>query len=87
MDKANPTSSRAAPGISIRNGPINEMGIDIPNGNDLAINGTATGKRKARQSLTNGKTKTYREVSSGEDEDEPLVHPVPTNIKLEDWRC
>ena len=73
MDKANPTAKRALPGISIRNGPIEEMDIDGPVGNELAVNGTATGKRKARQSLGNGKSKNYKEVSSDEGGNEPLV--------------
>ena len=87
MDKANPAPSRALPGISIRNGPVDEMDVDGPDGNDLPVNGTATGKRKARQSLTNGKSKNYKEVSSGEGEDEPLVCLISTKIKLGDWRC
>ncbi|SLM40070.1 topoisomerase i [Lasallia pustulata] len=72
MDKANPTPKRALPGISIRNGPVDEMDIDDPGDHDLAVTGTATGKRKARQSLTNGKGKNYKEVSSDEGGNEPL---------------
>lgn len=77
MDKANPTPKRALPGISIRNGPVDEMDIDDPGDHDLAVTGTATGKRKARQSLTNGKGKNYKEVSSDEGGNEPLVCLTP----------
>lgn len=73
MDKANPATGRAVPGISIRNGPVDEMEIDNQDVTDLHVNGNATGKRKARQSLTNGKSKNYKEVSSEEGENEPLV--------------
>lgn len=73
MDKTNPNPSRALPGISIRNGPVDRMDIDGPDGHDSPVNGTAAGKRKARQSLTNGKSKNYKEVSSDEGDNEPLV--------------
>lgn len=63
MDNANPASINAAPGISIRNGPIEEMEVDeAPNG---------TSKRKGRGSMVNGKS--YKEASESEDDDKPLV--------------
>lgn len=63
MDKANPTTKNAAPGISIWNGPMEEMDIDeAPNG---------TSKRKARGSMANGKS--YREPTESEEDDKPLV--------------
>ena len=67
MDKANPPAQNGAAGISIRNGPVDEMEID-----NHQVNGN-TGKRKARSSMANGKT--YKEQSDEEeDEDDvPLV--------------
>ncbi len=66
MDKANPDAVNAAPGISIRNGPLEEMDIDKPGTGVPETNG----KRKSRHS----NAKSYRE-SSGEDDndDKPLV--------------
>lgn len=67
MDKANPPAAHGAPGISIRNGPVDEMDIDEP-----VVNGNAKGKRKARSGLGNGKT--YKEASEEDDEEgKPLV--------------
>ena len=63
MDKANDNGKMAPIGISIRNGPVEEMDLDEP-----AANGTS--KRKARASMTNGKS--YKDSSDEEDE-EPLV--------------
>ena len=67
MDKANPPAVHGAPGISIRNGPVDEMDIDEP-----VANGNANGKRKARNSMGNGKS--YKEESEEDDEEGmPLV--------------
>lgn len=67
MDKANPHPPNAAPGVTIRNGPVNDMDLDQPH-----TNGNNTSKRKARGSLTNGRS--YKETSNeDEDDDEPLV--------------
>lgn len=68
MDKANPAGKNAAPGISIRNGPVEEMDIDGPSTHPRAPNGTA--KRKMRNSIGNGKT--YKETSDDEEDDKPL---------------
>ena len=62
MDKANPPAIHGAPGISIRNGPADEMDIDEP-----TMNGNANGKRKARGSL--GNVKSYKEASDEDDEE------------------
>jgi DNA topoisomerase I len=66
MDKAIPSGSRVQPGISIRNGPVQEMDLD-----DAPLNGkaTVTGKRKSRSSLN----KSYKEASSGSEDDKPIV--------------
>lgn len=72
MDKANPSPKNAAPGISIRNGPMVEMEIDGPE-----TNGNAGSKRKARNST--GQKKSYKEVSD-EDDEKPLVNKIK-------WRC
>ena len=67
MDRANPPTANGAPGISIRNGPMDEMEID---GQEL--NGLANNKRKARASTGMGKS--YKEASDEEnDEEKPLV--------------
>lgn len=63
MDKANQAGQNAPAGISIRNGPVEEMDLDGP-----TTNGNS--KRKVRGSMGNGQS--YKEVSD-EDEDKPLV--------------
>ena len=70
IDKANPSPKNAAPGISIRNGPMVEMEIDEPVMNGTDVNERASGKRKARNST--GQRKSYKEASDEEDE-KPLV--------------
>lgn len=85
MDKANPTPKNAAPGISIRNGPLVEMDIDEPSANRLEINSHVNSKRKARNST--GNRKSYKEVSEDDDDDKPLVGQRPSvlillNLKL-----
>ena len=60
MDKANPPAIHGAPGISIRNGPADEMDIDEP-----TMNGNANGKRKVRGSM--GNVKSYKEASDEEE--------------------
>lgn len=76
MDKQ--TSNHVtAPGISIRNGPVEEMDVDD---SDKAprTNGVATTKRKARSSVTNGKS--YKDGTSSEsDDNKPLVCRLPKN--------
>ncbi|KAL8813028.1 MAG: hypothetical protein Q9223_007150 [Gallowayella weberi] len=57
MDAANRSVSHAAPGISIRNGPVEEMDVDEP-----------SGKRKARSSMTNGAS--YKDASDESSDDE-----------------
>lgn len=70
VDKANPAPKNAAPGISIRHGPMVEMEIDEPVLNGTDVNGKASGKRKARNST--GQKKSYKDASDEEDE-KPLV--------------
>lgn len=72
MDEETPSGDHVEPGISIRMGP---MEVDEP-----ATNGNTNGKRKARASLTNGKS--YKDASSSEDDDKPLVRL--TTYSLED---
>jgi len=67
MDKETPSNGHVEPGVSIRMGPIEEMDVDTP-----VTNGNANGKRKARSSLTN----TYKEASSSEEDDKPLVRSI-----------
>lgn len=61
-----PSNGHVEPGISIRMGPVDDMEVDAP-----ATNGNANGKRKARNSVTNGKS--YKDASGSEDDDKPLV--------------
>jgi DNA topoisomerase-1 len=70
MDEQVPSNGHVEPGISIRMGPVDAMDVDAP-----ATNG-ANGKRKARASLTNGKT--YKDASSSEEDDKPLVRSFPS---------
>ena len=63
MDKANQAAKNAPAGISIRNGPVDETGLD----ESTAI---GTSKRKVRGSMGNGHS--YKEMSEEED-DKPLV--------------
>ena len=67
LDKGNPSSNHAKPGISLRNGPVEEMDIndEAPKSNGFA------GKRKSRSSVENKKS--YREMASDSEEDKPLV--------------
>lgn len=72
MDKANPFKNGVQMGISLRNGPVEEMEIDEPNGGSSKTSAVVSAKRKQRQSMTNGKS--YKEASSENEEDEePLV--------------
>ena len=65
MDRKNPSGRATAPGISIRNGPVDEMDVDVNPGS-----GAASNKRRSRNSTTNGFS--YKEQSDDEDE-VPLV--------------
>ena len=69
LDKEFPSNGHVEPGVSIRMGPVEEMEVDTP-----TTNGNLNGKRKARSSITNGKS--YKEETSDED-DEPLVRSSP----------
>ena len=71
MDKAYPSGNTVQPGISLRNGPVEEMDVDEPPTKGIQSNGAANGKRKGRQTLSNGKG--YKEATSDEEDDKPLV--------------
>ncbi len=80
MDKSNPSGDHVVPGVSLRNGPVDDMDIDIPQANGVHTNGTGSGKRKSRSSAGDGKT--YKEASTEEgedDEDKPLVCRSPVS--------
>ncbi|KAL9582178.1 MAG: hypothetical protein Q9212_003449 [Teloschistes hypoglaucus] len=62
MDAANKPAKHAAPGISIRNGPVEDMDVDGPTG--------MNGKRKARASISNGVS--YKDASDDSDDNKPL---------------
>ncbi|KAF2836178.1 DNA topoisomerase I [Patellaria atrata CBS 101060] len=64
MDKVAPSNGEVEPGVSIRNGPVEEMEVDeAPNGKAIT-----NGKRKSRSSITNGKS--YKEATTSEEDDD-----------------
>ena len=63
MDKQIPSNGHVMPGVSIRNGPVTED-TAMPD-----VNGAASAKRKARESMARPK---YAESESSDD-DKPLV--------------
>lgn len=71
MDKAYPSGNDVQPGISLRNGPVEEMDVDEPPTKGGRANGIVNGKRKGRQTLSNGKS--YKDATSDEEDDKPLV--------------
>lgn len=68
MNGSGDTNGSAAPGISIRNGPIEDEDTEMANAAD-GVNGRAASKRKSRPSAGN---KSYIDPESSED-DKPLV--------------
>ncbi|KAL8721576.1 MAG: hypothetical protein Q9225_001784 [Loekoesia sp. 1 TL-2023] len=62
MDAANKPVKHAAPGISIRNGPVEDMDVD----GEPEVNG----KRKARASISNGVS--YKDASDDDEDEKPL---------------
>jgi len=69
MDKASNTNGYVPSGISIRNGPVDEMDLEGSHANGV-VNGVANGKRKSRASLSK---QNYAEASDSEEDDEPIV--------------
>ena len=67
MDKALPSNAVVQPGISIRNGPVEQVDTLMTDGNEALTNGHS--KRKVRESLNKP---SYAEAESSDD-DEPLV--------------
>ena len=67
MDKAMPSNGDVQPGISIRNGPVEQVDTIMTDVNDVQTNGYT--KRKVRESLNKP---SYAENESSDD-DEPLV--------------
>lgn len=75
MDKTNPSNGHVKPGISIRNGPMENHDHHTPDVNGVnGVNGVntngSTSKRKSRGSLVKP---TYAEADSSDDDDQPLV--------------
>lgn len=70
LDRENPSNhGRLSTGISVRMGLVEDMDVD-----DEAPLVNGIGKRKSRSSIANGTTKSYKEASSSdEEEDMPLV--------------
>lgn len=73
MDAQLPSNGHIEPGVSIRMGPVEDMDVDA-----APTNGNINGKRKARSSLTNGKS--YKEQSSSEEDDKPLVRSITGSL-------
>ena len=69
MDKANPSNRHVQPGISIRNGPMEDHDHHMPDVNGVEINGS-TSKRKSRGSLAKP---SYAEAESSDEDEQPLV--------------
>ena len=76
MDNANQAAKNAPAGISIRNGPVDEMNLDEPTAN-------GTSKRKARGSMGNGHS--YKEMSEEEDDKPSVCHfAKKSEVRLDD---
>lgn len=69
MDRALPSNGDVLPGISIRNGPVQEVDIPMPDANGVEVGGGPV-KRKARESLNRP---SYAEPETSEDDNKPLV--------------
>lgn len=69
MDKAIPSTAHVQPGISIRNGPMEDHDHHMPDLNGVEWNGS-TSKRKSRGSLVKP---SYAEAGSSDGDEEPLV--------------
>lgn len=72
MDKANPSNGHVQPGISIRNGPVEDHDHHMPDVNGAEVNGSTT-KRKSRGSLAKP---SYAEAESSDEDDQPLVRSI-----------
>lgn len=79
MAKGGDQVNGVKPGISLSNGPVEEMDIDKPFTNGTT-NGMTNGKRKA--SLANGKS--YKEESESDDDDVPLQKKRKTKAVSDD---
>jgi len=76
MEKAIPGNGRVMPGLSIRNGPLEEIDTPMLDLNGIEANGAGLPKRKAREGLAQ---LSYAETESSDDDDKPLVWPsVPS---------
>jgi len=61
------------PGISIRNGPLDETDMPIADMNGDQVNGNGPQKRKVRESMTRP---SYADEESSGDDDKPLVRAI-----------
>ena len=69
LDQAIPSGKEVLPAISLRNGVVDEMELDVDSPRVLKSNGH--GKRKG---MTNGSAN--KNASSNDDDDKPLVRDV-----------
>lgn len=77
MDRLVPSSGEIRPGVSIRNGPVQEIDTPMPDVNGVETNGGPI-KRKVRESLTRP---SYADAESSED-DKPLVWTTAPRLLL-----
>ena len=73
MDNKDSSYRPVMPGISIRNGPLNETDMPIADMNGDQVNGNGPQKRKVRGRITGP---SYAEEESSTDDDKPLVRAI-----------
>ena len=76
MDRAVPPNGDVLPGISIRNGPVQEVDTPMPDANGVEANG-GPAKRKIRESLMKP---SYADAETSEEDDKPLVWTADINF-------
>ena len=69
MNRALPSNGEVLPGISIRNGPVQDVDTPMPDAKGVETNG-GPAKRKVRESLTRP---SYADAETSEEDDKPLV--------------
>ena len=76
MDRAVPPSGDVLPGISIRNGPVQEVDTPMPDANGVGANG-GPAKRKGRENLAKP---SYADAETSKEDDKPLVWTADINF-------
>jgi DNA topoisomerase-1 len=78
MDRAVPSTGDVLPGVSIRNGPVQEIDTHMADANGVEANGGPV-KRKVRESLTRP---SYVDAETSGEDDKPLVWTTATNFSF-----